>query len=82
MTACVSGDGRWPPASRRSSRAWAAQRISMARTRAASSIDVRSFRQPFQPIDTWSSWPPLVEIESIDAGVAWVRSRLTAAAAV
>ena len=54
----------------------------MARTRPASSIDVRSFRQPFQPMETWSSWPPLVEMESTDAGVACVRSRLTAAAAV
>ncbi len=54
----------------------------MARTRPASAIDVRSFRHPFQPIETWSSWPPLVEMESTDAGAACVRKRLTAAADV
>ena len=55
---------------------------SMAVTRMASSTASLSDTHAFHPIDTWSSWPALVEMVSHDAGAAWPRSRFTSAAAV
>ena len=48
----------------------------------ASATALRRDRQAFHPIDTWSSWPALVEMVSDDDGMACVRIRLTMPAAV
>jgi hypothetical protein len=79
-TAAAAGPGA--ATSARRSIAWAAQSTSTARIVATFSSTSTALRAACQPIETWSSWLPLVGMLSTPAGWASTRSSATSDAAV